>query len=167
MYFPSVFRPWRPSRFLDAFWSPSGSLLAPFGSLLASFGSPWLPFGSRWLPFGSALAPPWQSSAHFLLPLGAFSLHFAPPGTLSVRSGVLLVHFGEPLWAQLGFKWQPKCSQSRPSGTKRLQKSSPRLARFLGAFWHICLIFLGFWRRFGLPFNWVPCWFKSPAVLHT
>jgi hypothetical protein len=50
-------RPWRPSRLLDAFWSPLGSLLAPLGSLLAPFGAPWLHFGSLLVPFGILWCP--------------------------------------------------------------------------------------------------------------
>ena len=118
------------NRFLDAFRRH----LAPF----------WLPFDALRLPlahfsFGILLAPLWflmgpfwQPSAHFLFPMGASSHNLAPPGTLWVRSGVLLMHFRAPL-AQLGFKWQPKCRQGRSSGFK---KSSPRPARFVGAFCH-------------------------------
>ena len=86
----------------------------------------WAPFGTPfWLPLAFFRLP----SAHFLLPLGAVSLCFALARALSVCSGVLLVHFGRPCEPR-GFKWQLKCSQSCPGGTKTLQRSYPRLPRF-------------------------------------
>ena len=54
-------RPWRPSRFLDAFGLPFGALLAPFGSLLAPFWHPLAPFGSLLVPFGSILGHFWDT----------------------------------------------------------------------------------------------------------
>ena len=54
-------RPWRPNRFLDACWSPFGSLLvpflAPFGLLLVPFGSFLPSFSLLSLLFGSLLGP--------------------------------------------------------------------------------------------------------------
>ena len=60
------------SRFLDAFWSPFGSLWVPF----------WLPL----VPFGLPLA-------HFWLPLAPLA-HF---GSLLVHFDSLLAHFCDPL----------------------------------------------------------------------
>ena len=60
--FGSFFATFFEDRFLDAFWSPFGSLWAPFWLPLALFG---LPFGSLWLPL-----------AHFWLPLAPFGSHF-------------------------------------------------------------------------------------------
>ena len=67
-------------RLWNAFWSPFGSLLAPFWLPLASF---WRPLAPFWFPFGSFWHPP----AHFLLPSDAFSIHFVPHGTITVRFG--------------------------------------------------------------------------------
>ena len=60
--FGSLFVTFFEDPFLDAFWSPFGSLWAPFWLPLAPF---WLPFGSLWLPL-----------AHFWLPLAPFGSHF-------------------------------------------------------------------------------------------
>ena len=81
--FASIFATFSEGRFLDAFWSPLGSLLAPFWRPWAPFwrplapfwllfGSLWLPFGSLWLPlppFGSLLLPVWSLLAPFASPL--------------------------------------------------------------------------------------------------
>ena len=68
--FSIIFATFSEDRFLDAFWSP-------FGFLLASF---WLPFGSLWLPlapFWLPLAPFWLPLAHFLLLLAHFFTPFS------------------------------------------------------------------------------------------
>ena len=98
---------------LVAVWLTFGSLLAPFRSPWHPFGSHWLPFVSLWLP----LAPFWQPSAHFLLSLGAASLHFASWH----RFGVLLVHFGSPFgpsWGSNGNQNAAKAAQVVPKGSK-------------------------------------------------
>lgn len=115
----------------------------PFGSLSDSFGFLLTPFSSHWLPFGSHQhsfcfhCVPFRST---LLLQAPFRFVLGPPGG-----------FWDPIWNPLRLKWQPKCSQSRPSGTKRPQKTSLRQARFLQAFWNIRPIFFWFWSRFGLP----------------
>ena len=80
--------------------------------------------------------PFWQPLAHLLLPLGAFSLHFAPPDTFSVRSGVLLVHFGSPFgpsWVQMVSKMQPK----PPKWYQKAPKSSSRAKSMSEKYLHI------------------------------
>ena len=51
---PHFFATFSEGRFLNAFWSPFGSLWTPFGCILVEF---WLPFTCLWLPFGSLLVP--------------------------------------------------------------------------------------------------------------
>ena len=84
--FRSQNRPWRPSGFLDAFWSPLGSLLAPFGSLLSPFGAPWVLFSSLLAAFGA----PWFRFGSIWSPLGSLS---APLGSLLLPFHTLLQHF--------------------------------------------------------------------------
>ena len=71
------------SRFLDAFWSPFGSLWVPFWLPLVPFG---LPLAHFWLP----LAHFWLTLAHFWLTLPPFSLTFA---TLWLTLAVSWPHF--------------------------------------------------------------------------
>ena len=63
-------------RFLDAFWSAFGSLLAPFWLPLAPFASLLLPFGSLFALFGTLWATFWLQLAHFW----RFSLTFGSFG---------------------------------------------------------------------------------------
>ena len=51
-------RPFFGQRFVHAFWSPFGSILAPFGSF-------WLRVGSLWVLFGSILDAPGSISHKF------------------------------------------------------------------------------------------------------
>ena len=76
----------------------------------------WLPFGTLLAPFGCF----WEPSVPFLLPLGAFSQSFAPPVTLSVRPGVLLVHFGCPF----GHGWGSNGSPNAAKATRVVTKGS-------------------------------------------
>ena len=97
------------------------------------------PLGFLFAPFGFLLAPFWQPSAHFC------SLEMSSRTTLLLQAAFRFVLDSSwcilgAFWSQLVFKWQPKCSQSHSSGTKRIQKSYPCLVRFLGAFCYIsCL----------------------------
>ena len=88
--FRDLFATFSDDRFLDALWSPFGSLLAPF----------WLPLVPFWLP----LAPFWHPLAHFWRPLAPFWLPFrflfAPFGLhflILVDFGSLLALFGSLL----------------------------------------------------------------------
>jgi len=84
---------WRP---LATLWLPLASIWRAFGSLSITFGSLQLTFLFFWLPFRST---------------------FAHPTTLSIRSGVLLVHF-RPSWREMAPNLEPIC---RPSGAERVK----------------------------------------------
>jgi hypothetical protein len=64
-------------RFLDAFWSSSGSLLSLFRSHLALFEFPlapfWSTFASNWIPFGACESP----LAHFGTLWETFPINFS------------------------------------------------------------------------------------------
>ena len=85
------------SRFLDAFWSPFGSLWIPFWLPLVPFGLPlahfWFPVPHFWL----TLHPFWVTFATLWLTLGSRSARFgallAPVGSLLAPFGSLLVDF--------------------------------------------------------------------------
>ena len=81
--FGDLFATFSEHRFLDAFWSPFGSLLAPFGSLLDPFGSLLDPFGFILDPFGSILDP--------------FGAMFDPFGSILLSFGALS-QFWLPFW---------------------------------------------------------------------
>ena len=91
--FCSKNRPWRPNRFLDACWSPFGSLLAPF---LAPFGLLLVPFGS-FLPSFSLLSLLFGSLLGPLRALDPFSSLLAccwlPFATFSISSDTTFVRF--------------------------------------------------------------------------
>ena len=115
----------------------------PFGSL---FGGPWLSLAPLWLPLASI----WRAFGSLSITFGSLQLTFlffwlpfrstfAHPTTLSIRSGVLLVHF-RPSWREMAPNLEPIC---RPSGAERVKNINRRLVRFMGAFGNISLICLG------------------------
>ena len=79
-------RPWRPSPFLDATWSPFcltlASLLHPLASFWLHFGVFCCPFCFLWLPFvplWALFGPLWFLFGSLLAPMG---LPFGPPSAL-------------------------------------------------------------------------------------
>ena len=74
------------SRFLDAFWSPFGSLWVPFWLPLVPFG---LPLAHFWLP----LAHFWLTLAHFWFTLPPFWLTFATLWLILAVSWSHLLYF--------------------------------------------------------------------------
>ena len=77
-----LFATFSEGRFLDAFWSPLGSLLAPF----------WLPLGHFWLPFAHF----WLPLAHFWLTFGVLWLTFGALGSLLAILALDFLAFGAP-----------------------------------------------------------------------
>ena len=91
--FRSFFATFSEGWFLDAFWSPLGSLLAPFWLPLAHF---WLPLAHFWLPlahFWLPLAPFWLTFGFPWLTFGALCFTFAHPGIHFLTFAISCPHF--------------------------------------------------------------------------
>ena len=127
------------NRFLDACSRPLAPFLFPFDALWFPLAQFWLPLASFWLPFGSLWISFGSLQLTFLFFWLPFRSTFAHPTTLSIRSGVLLVHF-RPSWREMAPNLEPIC---RPSGAERVKNINRRLVRFMGAFGNISLICLG------------------------
>ena len=89
---PHFFATFSEGRFLNAFWSPFGSLWTPFGCILVMF---WLPFTCLWLPFGSLLVP----FGSLLVPLSLDFLIFGG----SWRHSSYLVIFSKKIFCRIIF----------------------------------------------------------------
>ena len=119
----TILAPFFGYRFLDALWSPFGSLLAPFG---LHFGRFWLHFGPFWLYF----APFWL---HF----ETFWLLWLPFGTLLAPFWLLFLNFHsfsslflhlECFWFRFGRSSDAKTIFGAPNPARNPQQNYSRIS---------------------------------------
>ena len=116
--------------FLIDLWVHLIVLWLPLGHLLASFGSPWLPFGSLLVAISSLFV-------RFGCLLGQLCSSRHP----FVRSGILLVHFGNPF----GPSWGSNSSQNAAKAAQMVPRGFENHPQTAYHFWeHSEIFFLSF-----------------------